>query len=254
MAAVMQNLLKSLRAVLKWLAEPALVVAVTVGATTAIAQPFYVPSGSMEPTIQIGDALLGSKFAYGYSRYSLPYGTGPDINGRLLAEAPRRGDVVMFRLPRDPSITYVKRVIGLPGDHIQMIAGRLYINDVEVPMTRAGTGQQEEADGSYRTVPRYIETLPGGEKHPILKTTWDGPLDNTPVFVVPKGHFFMMGDNRDNSLDSRVSEAAGGVGMVPMENLVARADVTLGSVDFLNADGPLSWLSNIRLSRFLRLM
>jgi signal peptidase I len=220
-------------------------------ATTAIAQPFYVPSGSMEPTIQIGDALLGSKFAYGYSRYSLPYGVGPDADGRLFGRLPRRGDVVVFRLPRDPAITYVKRVVGLPGDHVQMIHGRLYINGVAVPLKPAGTGQVEEEDGRHRAIARYIETLPGGESHPIFKSGWDGPLDNTAEVVVPKGHVFMMGDNRDNSLDSRVAARDGGVGMVPLENLVARADITLGSVDFLNATNPLAWLTSIRLSRFL---
>ncbi len=245
---------KKLRAVLDWLAEPALVGAVMVCATTAIAQPFYVPSGSMEPTIQIGDALLGSKFAYGYSRYSLPYGVGPDADGRLFGRLPRRGDVVVFRLPRDPTITYVKRVVGLPGDHVQMIQGRLFINGVAVPLKRAGTGQVEEEDGRHRAIARYIETLPGGESHPIFKSGWDGPLDNTAEVVVPKGHVFMMGDNRDNSLDSRVAARDGGVGMVPLENLVARADITLGSVDYLNATTPLDWLSSIRLSRFLHLI
>jgi len=245
---------RSLRGFLKWLAEPALVAAVMVCATTAIAQPFYVPSGSMELTIQIGDALLGSKFAYSYSRYSLPYGVGPDASGRLFGRLPRRGDVVVFRLPRDPAVTYVKRVVGLPGDRIQMIDGRLIINGAEVPLKREGSGQVEEEDGSHRAIARYIETLPGGAAHPIFKSGWDGPLDNTAEMVVPKGHVFMMGDNRDNSLDSRVAAADGGVGMVPMENLVARADITLGSVDFLNARNPASWLGSIRLSRFLRLI
>ncbi|HEU4549841.1 MAG TPA: signal peptidase I [Rhizomicrobium sp.] len=244
-------MIKALRSTLNWLAEPALVGAVMVCATTAIAQPFYVPSGSMEPTIQIGDALLGSKFAYGYSRYSVPYGVGPDASGRLFGRLPRRGDVVVFRLPRDPSVSYVKRVIGLPGDHVQMIHGRLVINGAKVPLKPAGTGQVEEEDGSHRSIARYIETLPGGVQHPIFKAGWDGPLDDTADMVVPKGHVFMMGDNRDNSLDSRVAAENGGVGMVPVENLVARADITLGSVDFLNARNPVGWLTRIRLSRFL---
>lgn len=243
-----------LRQILKWLAEPAVVAAVMVCATTAIAQPFYVPSGSMEPTIQIGDALLGSKFAYGYSRYSLPYGVGPDSAHRLFGRLPARGDVVLFRLPRDPKITYVKRVIGLPGDHVQMIHGQLFINGVAVPLKAAGSGVVEEEDGSHRSVARFIETLPGGVSHPIFKMGWNEPLDNTPEVVVPKGHLFMMGDNRDNSLDSRVAARDGGVGMVPVENLVARADLTLGSVDYLNARNPAGWFSRIRLSRFLHLI
>ena len=247
-------MIKPLREILKWLAEPAAVAAVMVCATTAIAQPFYVPSGSMEPTIQIGDALLGSKFAYGYSRYSLPYGVGPESVRRLFGRLPHRGDVVVFRLPRDPKVTYVKRVVGLPGDHLQMVHGRLFINGQAVPLTRAGTGQVEEEDGSRHAIARYIETLPEGGGHPIFKSGWNGPLDNTALFVVPKGHLFMMGDNRDNSLDSRVAAADGGVGMVPMENLVARADLTLGSVDYLNAASPVGWLARIRLSRFLHLL
>jgi signal peptidase I len=248
-------MIKLLRALLNWQAEPAAVAAAMVCATTAIAQPFYVPSGSMEPTIQIGDALLGSKFAYGYSRYSLPYGMGPQSAHRLFGRLPHRGDVVVFRLPRDPEVTYVKRVVGLPGDRLQMVHGRLFLNGRAVPLKRAGTGQVEEEDGSRHAVARYIETLPGGGGgHPIFKTGWNGPLDNTALFVVPKGHVFMMGDNRDNSLDSRVAAADGGVGMVPVENLVARADVTLGSVDFLNARNPVGWLTRIRLSRFLHLI
>src|SRR5581483_2661536 len=123
-----------LRRLYELLAEPVAVLAVVFCSTTAIAQPFYVPTGSMEPTLQIGDALIGSKFAYGYSRYSLPYAVGVNARGRLMGRLPSRGDVVVFRLPRDPSQTYVKRVIGLPGDRIQMVDGKLVINGQTVPL------------------------------------------------------------------------------------------------------------------------
>jgi signal peptidase I len=247
---------KSLRVVFNrlfnWLAEPALVILLTVFATTAIAQPFYVPSGSMEPTLQIGDALLGSKFAYGYSRWSVPYGIGPASQTRLLGRAPRRGDVVVFRLPRDPRQIYVKRVIGLPGDRIQMVHGQVLINGVAARLIADGTGQVEDQAGNWTETARYSETLPGGVTHPIFKCGWDGPLDNTPVYRVPPNHYFMMGDNRDDSLDSRVPLEDGGVGYVPAENLMARADIMLGSYDYLGALATRSWLGSIRLSRFLR--
>jgi len=241
-----------MKALLKSLAEPLLVALFVLVATTAIAQPFYVPSGSMEPTLQIGDAMLGSKFAYGYSRWSLPLGLGPASDTRLFGKAPRRGDVVIFRLPRDPHETLVKRVIGLPGDRIQMVQGRLVINGTPVPLKADGTGLVEDGHGRHEEIGRYTETLPGGVKHTIFKARWDGVLDDTRIFTVPAGHYFMMGDNRDNSLDSRVAAEDGGVGFVPTENLMARADLMLGSYDFLNARGPASWLHQIRLSRFLR--
>jgi signal peptidase I len=240
------------RSLIAWLIDPLAAVFLVTFATTAIGQPFYVPSGSMEPTLQIGDAVLGSKFAYGYSRYSMPHGLGPAAQTRLFGKLPAHGDVVIFTLPRDPSIIYIKRAIGLPGDRVQMVHGRLMINGHPVPLEAAGTGKVEEADGYLHTIDKFTETLPGGVKHTIFKTRWDGPLDDTQVYIVPAGHIFAMGDNRDNSLDSRVAPEDGGVGYVPAENLVARADVMLGSYDYLNAHSLTSWLGQIRLSRFLR--
>jgi signal peptidase I len=221
---------------------------------TFIAQTFYVPSGSMEPTLKIGDALIAAKYPYGYSRYSVPFGIGLASQTRLFGHLPRQGDVTIFRLPRDHSQTYVKRVIGLPGDRIQMIAGRLWINGKELPLKAAGTGPDEDESGAKIPTMKFIETLPDGVKHPIFKMGWNGPMDNTPLFVVPPGHLFMMGDNRDNSEDSRVSAADGGVGYVPVENLMGRAEIIIGSYDFLNTHGILSWPGALRLSRFLHLV
>jgi signal peptidase I len=194
---------------------------------TVLAEPYTVPTPSMVPTLLVGDQLVGAKYAYGYSKYSLPLGQLPGIEGRLFARSPERGDVVVFRLPRDPSTTFVKRLIGLPGDRIQMREGRLYINDALVPRRAAG---QFEGDLLY------IETLPptsGGaaREHEIIEISDTQRHDDTPVFTVPEGHYFMMGDNRDNSLDSRVAASDGGVGFVPAENLVARVDRLLISRD-----------------------
>jgi signal peptidase I len=240
------------RSLAGWLIEPLAAVILVVCATTAIAQPFYIPSGSMEPTLQIGDTLLATKFAYGYSRWSLPYGLGPASQTRLFGKLPTRGDVVIFKKPHDTATTLIKRVIGLPGDRVQMVQGRLVINGLTVPLQAAGTGQVEDGHGHKNDIGKYVETLPGGVKHIIFKSGWDGPLDDTQVYVVPAGHIFAMGDNRDNSLDSRVAVEDGGVGFIPAENLMARADVMLGSYDYLNAHSLASWLGQIRLSRFLR--
>ena len=188
---------------------------------TFLFQPFNIPSGSMKDTLLVGDYLFVEKYAYGYSRYSFPWGLGPLgalWHGRIFSTPPKRGDVVVFKLPSDPSIDYIKRVIGLPGDRIQMINDRLYIDGKIVPETRA-SDFIETVDGYTYHVPRYLETLPGGKKHYILDRTPDGPADNTDVFVVPPGPYFMMGDNRDNSDDSRA-----GVGYVPAENLVGKAE------------------------------
>ena len=190
---------------------------------TAVAESYQVPTGSMVPTLLEGDELIAAKYAYGYSRFSLPIDELPAIAGRLLNHAPQRGDVVVFRLPRDPAETYVKRLIGLPGDRIRMRQGELIINGVVVRRVRLGSGEME-FHGQTHLVDRYTETLPGGVTHEIIKLGNNMPLDETNEITVPSHHYFMMGDNRDDSLDSRVSEKMGGVGFVPEDNLVGRVD------------------------------
>jgi signal peptidase I len=234
-----------------WLREPVLVIGVVLASTTAIAQPFYVPTGSMEPTIAIGDEIFAAKYAYGYDKYALPFGNA-DFAGRLFARTPQRGDVVVFHPPTDPSHAWVKRVIGLPGDKIQMIGGHLFINDHELALAHDGSGKVEFGDGSYHDVPRFTETLPNGVKHPIFKWLENGPLDNTQAVVVPANRLFLMGDDRDNSFDSRVPTTEGGIGFVPMDNLVGKAEFVTGSVDFLNASSVLFWPVELRVARFFK--
>ncbi|HVZ69940.1 MAG TPA: signal peptidase I [Rhizomicrobium sp.] len=252
-ASVDRKMTKSvIRQMFNWLKEPAISVGIVLVATTAIARPYYIPSGSMEPTLQIGDDVITAKFAYGYSRYSIPFDLGPRSDTRLLQQMPTRGDVVVFRLPRDPSQTLIKRVIGLPGDRIQMVQGRLWINGKKLSLVRDGFSKMQNSDGTYMEVPKYIETLPNGVKHAILKWRNFPPMDNTNIYVVPAGHLFMMGDNRDNSLDSRVAADAGGVGYVPIENLVGHAEIILGSVDYLNAGNILEWPAQVRIARLFK--
>ena len=213
-------------------------------AGTAIGQPFIVPSGSMEPTLMIGDEIAAAKYAYGYGRYSAPFGVIP-ISGRLLDSPPERGDIVVFALPRDPRQTYVKRLIGLPGERIQMKGGQLFINGEQVQ--RRPVGRVTVAVGSVQVpATKFLETLPNGRTHDIIKVA-TGPLDDTEEFMVPPGHYFMMGDNRDNSLDSRVSPDEGGVGFVPAENLIGRVSRVLFSITPSS-----SWLDAIADPRDLR--
>jgi signal peptidase I len=196
----------------------AIVIAVFI--RTFFYEPFNIPSPSMVPTLLVGDYLFVSKFSYGYSRYSLPWGV-PLISGRLFFQEPKRGDVAVFKLPRDPSVDYIKRIIGLPGDRIQVKHSLLYINDVPVKRERSEDCDVPVGEGR-QVFQRYWETLPNGVKHCIVQLGEDMALDNTDVFVIRPGHYFMMGDNRDNSADSR--DPTSGVGQVPAENLVGRAE------------------------------
>jgi len=236
---------------LKEVRQLLLMVGLALVCRAAVAESYYVPSASMEPTLDIGDHLVANKFAYGYSRYSNFFGIGPASDKRLFERMPERGDVVLFRHPHDTDETLVKRVIGLPGDRIQVRGGRLVINGEMLAVRRDGIGTMESGDGSTLTAARFIETLPGGREHPIYKLTSRGAVNDTPVFEIPAGHLFMMGDDRDNSLDSRVPVTEGGVGLVPMENLVGRAEFLLYSWDFPVLKQAVStWPSGLRLSRF----
>ena len=217
----------------------------------ALAEPFYVPSGSMEPTLLIGDALLASKYPYGYGTASLPIQINLPESRRVFGETPKRGDVVVFRRPGDSSQAWVKRVVGLPGDRVQMRQGQLFINDHAASLTPDGTGEAEDDNGGVEPAYRYIETLPGGVAHLIFKLRDNGRLDNTPEVTVPPGHLFVMGDNRDNSADSRVPVRDGGVGLLPIDNLIGRADAVVGSWDLGIRSRPVwTWLSGFRVARF----
>ena len=214
---------------------------------TVAFEPFNIPSGSMKPTLLVGDYLFVSKYSYGYSRHSLPLSL-PLIPGRILMSEPERGDIAVFKLPTDNKTDYIKRIVGLPGDRVQVREGRLYLNDKQVVRRRVADFIEIDELGRVHRTAQFEETLPNGRTHRILEHTDQGQLDNTPVYVVPKGHYFAMGDNRDNSLDSRVLS---GVGFVPAENLVGRAEIL-----FFSIDGSASvwefwrWPRTIRFKRF----
>ncbi len=210
---------------------------------TLLFQPFSIPSGSMRPTLLEGDYLFVTKWAYGYSRYSLPF--SPNLfSGRVFGSAPERGDVAVFKYPPNPSLDYIKRVVGLPGDRIQVIDSVLTINGV--PVKREKVGEIDDIDITERPEPVevYRETLPNGVSYDTLDLTPNGFSDQTREVVVPEGNYFMMGDNRDNSADSRV------FGFVPEENLVGRANIIFFSI--AGGASPLEiwkWPSLMRPSR-----
>lgn len=232
-----------------------------------IAAPFSIPSGSMLPTLYIGDYLVVSKWSYGYSRYSFPFGF-PGFDGRVFSSLPRRGDVVVFRHPTE-NADLIKRVIGLPGDTLEVKGGRLILNGRLVPRRVLPPARiAVTANSPCRVVPpalpviaaagdgrmciyrAYLETLPGGPSYTVLDQVNDGPADNFPQVTVPPGHVFLMGDNRDDSLDSRFLAFDGGIGMVPMQNLIGRASFTFWSTDgSASYVKPWTWLIALRVSR-----
>ena len=220
-----------------------------------VVAPFVIPSGSMLPRMMIGDFLFVAKWSYGFSRYSMPFGLG-SFEGRYLGGRPERGDVAVFREPGGSEEDYVKRVIGLPGDTVQMRDGTLYLNGKAVPKVRVADYLMpltpnspcrsvdadvdptvEDEDGRrYCAYPRYRETLPGGRSYYILDQV-NGVADNTPVFQIPPRHYFVMGDNRDDSMDSRFPRELDGVGFLQEDYLIGEALVT-----FFSTDGSAEWL------------
>ncbi|AGA64683.1 Signal peptidase I [Liberibacter crescens BT-1] len=216
---------------------------------TVFYQPFTIPSGSMMPTLLVGDYIFVSKFSYGYSKYSLPF--SPNLfKGRIFSRAPHRGDIVVFRLPSNPKIDYIKRLVGLPGDSIQVKEGILYINKQAIPRNPDGLFSSDYKLNPGFNIPVFREKLENSVSYDILDQYPSSPGNNTQEFIVPAGHYFMMGDNRDNSLDSRFD-----VGYVPEENLIGRADIIFFSLGNDTSFGQFwLWLSNMRWNRLLKVL
>lgn len=219
---------------------------IALGIRTLAYEPFNIPSGSMIPTLLVGDYLFVSKFSYGYSKHSFPFSLAP-FKGRLFKSEPERGDVAVFKLPQDNKTDYIKRIVGLPGDRIQMRNGLLHINGEAVKRERIADFVAKDDHGNTTRMIQYMETLPNGRVHPIIEISDLWRLDDTEEFLVPDNHYFGMGDNRDNSQDSRV------IGFVPSENLVGRAEFlwfsTDGSASFFEF---WKWPSATRFARFFR--
>lgn len=211
---------------------------------TTLFEPFKIPSGSMYPTLYVGDYLFVSKYTYGYSKHSMPFSL-PLFEGRIWADEPKRGDVIVFKLPQDNRTDYIKRVIGLPGDKVKLKNGRLYINGEMVEREAMDDFVIRDKNGNAERYRQYIETLPEGVTHTILEVSDNQKEDNVPELTVPQESYFVMGDNRDRSDDSRVN-----VGFVPFENLVGKARVLFFSH---NDDGawykPWTWPKKVRWER-----
>ncbi len=210
-------------------------------------EPFNIPSGSMIPTLLVGDYLFVSKFSYGYSRHSLPFSL-PLIPNRIFFTEPKRGDVMVFKLPTDNKTDYIKRIIGLPGDTVQLKDSILYINGKPVIREKVNDFIEPAGDNNYTRTARYLEILPGGRRHYILEVTENTVFDNTQVYTVPEGHYFAMGDNRDRSRDSRFLND---VGFIPRENLVGRAEFLFFSVNG-SAWEFWKWAKSLRFKRFFQ--
>jgi signal peptidase I len=232
-----------------------------------VAKPFYIPSGSMLPSLLIGDRLIVSKFPYGYSYLSPSLNVLPEMKGRIFGSLPERGDIAVIKSPRDKA-DYIKRVIGLPGDTVQMKDGQLWLNGspvskvavapIEIPVS-PNSSCDTPIDAQFRTTnaagvevcrfPTYRETLPSGRSYLTLDLG-QLPQDNTEPMIVPEGHIFLMGDNRDNSEDSRFDPVIGGLGMLPIENVVGRAEFTTFSLDGSTSWNPVTWFTALRPDRW----
>src|SRR3990167_789359 len=216
-------------------------------------QPFTIPSASMEPNLLKGDYIIVSKYSYGYSKHSIPF-SPPLFNGRIFSRAPERGDIIVFKLPSDNHTDYIKRLIGLPGDRIQVTGGVVSVNGKVITRVNDGPGDPGTCwNGS--TVQRFRETNIVGRNYETYDCGPRGDVDDTGVYVVPEGHYFFMGDNRDNSLDSRVAPESSGVGFVPAENLVGHARIILlswnGKASLFK---PWTWFLDARPSRFFHVL